>query len=128
MASLYLQFGDNTNVDPDLGYALLSLNGLITEINEDLIIQPEINAPYYNKTFTAALNSGTISQAEYDARIQNQGDARDIYEFNTNVTIQKQDLIDLANAHGLLNVDSGGTAPQILEDIINEGYQVVKKL
>lgn len=128
MAVLYLQYGDNTNVDTELGYALLSVNGLVTEINEDLVIQQELNFAYYNKQFLAALNSGTISQAEYDAIINNQGDSRQLYQFNTNISIEKQDLLDLANSHGLLNVDSGGTAAQILEDIINEGYQVVKKL
>lgn len=128
MADLYLEYGDNLSVNPPLGYALLAVNGLVTEINEDIIIQAELLFPYYNQRFLVALNSGTISQAVYDAIINNQNEARQIYTLNTNVGVNKQDLVDLVDKYDIQNVNTGDTGPQILEDIILEGFQVVKKI
>ena len=129
MADLFLQKGTNLTVNTDLGFALLDFNVAVTEINEDIIIQPEHLFPYYNKLFTAALNSGVISQAVYDAIINNQNESRQVFELNTNVDVQKQDLVDLVDRYRIPNVDTGGgTAAQIVEDIILEGYQIVKKI
>ena len=129
MADLYLEYGSNLDVNPPLGYALLSVNGLVTEINEDIVIQAELQFPYYNKRFTKALNNGTISQTEYDAIINNQNEARQVYELNANVSVEKSELITLVDNYGIQNVDTaGGTAAQIVEDIILEGYQVIKKI
>lgn len=128
MASLYVEYGDNTTVNPELGYALLDVNGLVTEINEDIVIQKELLFPYYNKRFLAALNNGTISQTTYDAIINNQGEVRQVYTLNTDVEVDKQLLVDLVTKFEIQNVDTGATAPKILEDIILEGYQVVKKI
>ncbi len=128
MADLYLQKGDNTNVDPNLGFALLSVNGAVTEINEDIVIQPEQPFLYYNLRFDAALNSGVITQAVYEAIIGNQNEARQLFEINTNVSVEKQELLDLVDRHTIQNVNAGGTAAEIVEDIINEGYQIVKKI
>jgi hypothetical protein len=128
MANIYLQGGTTGEVDPPLGYGLLSHNVGITEINMDLVIQAEKNFAYYNKRFLNALNSGVISQAVYNAITENQNEGRQIYELETNISLDKQLLIDLLDGSGIPNVDTGGTAPQILEDILNEGYQVVKKI
>lgn len=130
MASLYLQFGDNTEVDPELGFALLNHNVGVTEVNEDIVIQAEKQFLYYNKRFTKALNNGTISQALYDDIIAQQNEARQVFTFNTNIdtSVLKQPIIDLVAEHSVQNVDIGGTTAEIVEDIIIEGYQIVKKI
>jgi hypothetical protein len=125
---IYFQYGTTGEVDPPLGFGLLSHNLAVTEINIDIVIQAEKNFGYYNKRFTQALNTGVISQSIYDAITENQNEARQIYQLETNINLDKQILIDLLDGSGIPNVETGGTAAQIVEDILLEGYQIVKKI
>lgn len=128
MASLYLEKGTDLTVNPPLGYSLLSFNFAVTQITQQLVIQPYRDFLYYNKRFLAALNSGVISQTIYDDIINNQDNLRQLYEINNNLILDKQLLIDLVNDHAVQNVNTAtGTAAEITEDIILEGYQIIKK-
>lgn len=128
MADIYISGSELAELEINLGFGYLTNNIGVTEINENLIINPERNFGYYNKRFSAALNSGQITQAVYDAIINNQGPAKVFYELSTNINLDKQVLIDLATANNIPNVETSGTAAQILEDILNEGFQVIKKI
>ena len=128
MADLYLEHGTSTNVNPPLGYALLNHNIAVTEVNEDLVIQAQKQFGYYNRRFLNALNIGKIDQIVYNTIINNQAEARQVFELNTNINIEKQELLDLVTRYTVQNVDTGGTAAEIVQDIINEGYQIVKKI
>lgn len=124
--NLYLEFGDSSSVNPPLGFAILG--NAFGKVTQSLVIQKERNFAYHNKRYTAALDSGKISQGEYDAIINNQTESRQVYLFNSNLDIEKQQLIDLAKNFNLQGVEYSGTANEIVEDIINQGYQVVCKI
>jgi hypothetical protein len=129
MADLYLQAGTESTVNPPLGFGLLGHNVGVTQVTESIIIQAEKQFTYYNKTFTTALDSGVISQSLYDDIVGNQDESRQVYEIESNLIIGKQLLIDLVNKHNIQNVDTaGGTAAEIVEDIINEGLMIVKRV
>jgi len=128
MASLYLESGTTSPVTPPLSYSLLGFNVGVTQVTQSIVIDAEKPFLYYNKRFLSALNSGLISQAIYDNIINNQNEARQLFEIESNLDINKQLLIDLVDKFLIPNVNSGGTAAEIVEDIINEGYQIIKKI
>ncbi|MCW8965683.1 MAG: hypothetical protein OQK82_03215 [Candidatus Pacearchaeota archaeon] len=128
MPDIFLQIGTNLTVNPNLGFSLLGFNVGVTHVTQDIVIQAEKQFLYYNNRLLSALNSGVISQSVYDIITINQGEARQIYEINNNLDINKQSLIDLVEENYIQNVEIGGTAAQIIEDIINEGYQIIKKI
>jgi len=131
MANLYIEKGDNATVNPSLGYALLNHNVEITEINEDIVIQAEKPFLYYNKRYLKALNTGVIDQSLYDAITNEetgQGAIREVVEYSTNIDVSKESLVTLVNNYSIQNVNTDGTATQILSEIILEGYQVIKKI
>lgn len=123
---IYLQRGDDLTVNPTLGFGLLGFGG--GNVSISLVIQAEKPFLYYNKRLLNALNSGSISQAVYQAIINEQNEARQVYLFDANIDIDKQTLIDLARNYNVPNIDEGGTAAEIVEDIILENYQIVKKV
>ena len=127
--SLYLQLGSNADVDPPLGFSILDHNVAVTQVTQDIIIQAEKNFIYYNARFDTALNDGTLTQDTYDDIIGNQDSNRQVFEIETNLIIDKQLLIDLVLEHQIPNVDTGaGTGPEIIEDVIAEGYVFVKQI
>jgi len=125
---MYLQRGTADNVDAPLGYMLLGVNVGVTQVTGDIVIQPEQDFSYYNKRFDKALKDGTITQAVYNAIINNQNASRQVYEIENDLTIDKEELLSLVDLHNVQNVDSGGTIAEIVEDIINENLQIVKKI
>lgn len=129
MADLYIQLGTDADIVLSIGDSFLSFNGLVTQVEQDIVIEAERNFLYYNPRFLAALNNGTITQVVYDAIIDNQDTLRQTYTIETNLQIQKQLLIDLVLEHQIPNVDTGGgTAAEIVEDVQNEGYLFIKKI
>jgi len=128
MASLYLENGTESTVNPELGYSLLNVNVGVTQIIQNIIIQIEKPFGYYNKRFLKALNSGVISQSIYDDITNNQNETRQVFEIEPNLLLDIQLLIDLVNEHSINNVNIGGTAPEIVKDIIAEGLQIIKKI
>lgn len=126
ISTLYIQKGTDLTVNPPLGFGLLGFDsGLVTL---SIVIQKEKQFNYYNKRFETALNNGVISQDVYDAIIENQDEARQVYVFNTDLDIEKENLLNLVDNYKIPNVDPDGTAAEIVEDIINEGYQIVNKI
>ena len=113
MASLYLQLGTYLTVNPPIGFSLLNHNVAVTQVTQDLIIQAEKQFLYYNSRFLNALNSGVISQFIYDTIIDNQNEARQVYEIDSNLAIDKQLLIDLVEKNNIPNIETGGTSAQI---------------
>lgn len=128
MADIYFQRGTADNVDAPLGYMLLGVNVGVTLVTGSIVIQPEQDFSYYNKRFTKALNNGTISQSVYNTIINNQNSSRQVFEIESDLTIDKDELLQLVDLYGIQNVDSGGTIAEIVEDIINETIQIVKKI
>ena len=111
-----------------MSYSLLGFNVGVTQVTQSIVIDAEKPFLYYNKRFLAALNSGLISQSIYDDIIDNQNEARQLFEIESNLDINKQLLLDLVDKFLIPNVESGGTVAEIVEDIINEGYQIIKKI
>ena len=128
MKSLYLQKGTSEKVTPPLGYCLLVASKDITAVNENIIIPKKQNNKAYEKGLLKRLNTGLISQTLYDAIKTNQSENRAVYLLNTGININKQNLINLVINHSVQNINIEGTAPQIVNEIIGAGYQIIKKL
>lgn len=129
MASLFLQSGSDADINPELGFSILGHNVAVTQVTQDIIIQIEKNFIYYNARFQTALDNGTISQTLFNTIKDNQDDSRQVFEIESNLSINKQLLIDLVIEHQIPNVDTGaGTAAEIIEDVIAEGYVFIKKI
>ena len=123
---LFFQNGTTETIDPPLGYSFVGFDGAL--ITESIAIKIEKQFPYYNKRFLKALNSGQISQTLYDAIIDNQNEARQVYELNSDIDLDKGTILTLVEDYGIDNVNNEGTIAEIVEDIINEGYQIIKKI
>jgi len=123
---LYFQKGTNLTVDPPLGYSLIENSGDV--VAQSIVIQPEKPYLYYNKRFLNALNSGAISQSLYDEIIDNQSEGRQVWEISSDIDVDKNTVLSLVENYGISNVEEDGTISEIIEDIINEGYQIIKKI
>jgi len=123
---LYFQKGTNLTVDPPLGYSLIENSGDV--VAQSIVIQPEKPYLYHNKRFLNALNSGSISQSLYDEIIDNQSEGRQVWEISSDIDVDKNTVLSLVENYGISNVEEDGTISEIIEDIINEGYQIIKKI
>ena len=128
MASLYLKIGTDLTVNTELGYSLLGFNVAVTLVTQSIVIQPEKPFLYYNTRLLSALDSGTISQSIYDTIITNQDETRQVVEINGDLEINSQLLVDLVNKNNIPDIETGGTAAQIVESIITAGYVIVNKI
>lgn len=128
MANLYFLKGTDDTLDTPLGYCFLNHNVGVTQVTASIVIQAEKPFLYAQKRLSKALSSRIITQAIYDIIVDNQDENRQLYEINSNIDIDKTLLLELVNFYGISNVDSGGTAAQIVQDIILEGYSIIKKI
>lgn len=123
---MFFEKGNSDTVTPAIGYSLLG--HALTKVTQSIVILPEKNFGYYNKRFQSYLDSGVISLTVYNAIINNQNEARQVYELSSDIDIDKDTLVSLVEKYGISNVVIEGTTAEIVEDIINEGYQVIKKI
>jgi len=128
MANLYFLKGTDDTLDTPLGYCFLNHNIGVTQVTASIVIQAEKPFLYAQKRLLSALNAGVITQAIYDIIVNNQDETRQLYEINADVDIEKTLLIELVNFYGISNVDDSGTAAEIVQDIILEGYSIIKKI
>lgn len=128
MANLYFLKGTNDTLDTPLGYCFLNHNVGVTQVTASIVIQIEKPFLYAQKRINAALSSGAITQYIYDTIVNNQDATRQLYEIDSNIAIDKTLLLELVSYYGILNVDTGGTVAEIVQDIILEGYSIIKKI
>ncbi len=128
MASLYFLKGTNDLLDTPLGFCFLNRNLAVTQVTALIVIQPEKPFLYAIKRLNEALDNGVISQTIYDDIVNNQDETRQLFEIDGNVGIEKTLLLELVSTYGISNVDAGGTTAEIVEDIILEGYSILKKI
>ena len=128
MANLYFLKGTDDTLDTPLGYCFLNHNVGVTQVTASIVIQIEKPFLYAQKRLNAALVSGAITQAIYDIIVNNQGGTRQLYEIGGDVEIDETLLLELVSYYGISNVDTGGTAAEIVQDIILEGYSIIKKI
>lgn len=124
---IFLQKGTNLTVDTELGYSILSYNVGETLVTQSIVIQPKKQFLFWQKKLDAALDSGRISQSIYDIITTEQDESRQVYEISSDLAIEKQFLIDLADRH-TITITPSDNAAKITKTIINAGYQIVKKI
>jgi len=128
MANLYFLKGTDDTLDTPLGFCFLNHNVGVTQVNTSIVIQAEKPFLYAQKRLLSALNAGVITQSIYDTIVNNQGATRQLYEIDSDIAMDKNSLLELVSFYGISNVDSGGTVAEIVQDIILEGYSIIKKL
>ena len=126
MATLYIQKSSVDDITTPLGYVILTVAE--EQVSETLIVMPKRPFGYWNKRFLKALNEGVISQTIYDTIINNQNETRQLIQILSDTLIDKQILVDLATTQRVPNINPEETKAVIMQQIINEGYQIVKKI
>jgi hypothetical protein len=128
MQDLYLVYS-RTTILPPLGYGILSYNEEETEVQENLIIAPFKNFPYFNKRYEKALNGGVISQLLYNTIIINQMEGQQIEIFyNLNIQIDKEVLMNLINHNTIQNINTELNTASIVKQLREQNFIIVKKL
>lgn len=129
MANIYLEYNAFEDVKVPLGYVILGTNELVTQVTASIQIEPERPFLYWGKRLLSYLNSGVISQDVYDLIIELQNNELQWHEIESDYIFDKNLLSPLIERYLVNNVDfEGGTLAEIVEDINNEGYQIIIKL
>lgn len=122
---MYIQKGNINDIKTPLGVCFLGLNEEETQILKFLKVDYKKNCKYYDNLQLNALNSGLINQSIYNDIKQNEGEKIIIIEIGP-ATIQKAELIKLIG--NKIQVSLKSDINQIIKDIINKGYQIIKKI
>lgn len=122
---MYIQKGNINDIKTPLGVCFLGLNEEETQILKFLKVDFKKDCKYFHKVKTKALNEGLINQNVYDLIKQNEGEKIIIIELGP-ATIQKDELIKLIG--NKIDVSLKSDINQIIKDIINKGYQIIKKI
>lgn len=114
---------------PPLGYGVLSYNEEETEVQENLIIAPFKNFPYFNKRYEKALNTGLISQLLYNTIINNQIEGQQVELFySLNAQIDKDQLIAIINQNRIEGINTELNTVSIVKQLREQNFIIVKKL
>ena len=122
---MYIQKGNINDIKTPLGVCFLGLNQEETQILKFLKVDFKKDCKYFHNVKTKALNEGLINQNVYDLIKQNEGEKIIIIELGP-ATIQKDELIKLIG--NKIEVSLKSDINQIIKDIINKGYQIIKKI
>jgi hypothetical protein len=122
---MYIQKGNINDIKTPLGVCFLGLNTEETEIIKYLKVDYKKDCKYYNNLQLNALNNGLINQSIYNDIKQNEGEKIIIIEIGP-AKIQKDELIKLIGNKIQVSLKSDIT--QIIKDLINQGYQIIKKI
>lgn len=125
---MYIQRGNTTDIVPPVGYCFLSANKDETAINGSILIEKEKDYPAQDKRLKKALNTGFIDSLVYNAIKNNRGEKNALYLLSTGIEINKKDLVDIVQNKSIENVDTELTAAQMLKQINDAGYVIIKKI
>jgi len=98
------------------------------QINETLIIAKYKDFSYYNKRLNKALNSGKISQLVYNTILENQGGEGQQIAVYTDVNINLNELKELVLNAQLHTINLEGTAYNIINQLNQNNFVIVKKI
>ena len=122
---MYIQKGNKSDILPPLGFGFLDLSDDGAEIIQLLKVDFKKDCKYYSNLQLNALNSGLISQTIYNGIKQNEGEKTAIIEVGT-ATIEKSKLTAIIPA--ILQIDLEQKTKQIIQGVINAGYQIITKI
>lgn len=125
---MYIQSGNITNILPPLGFCFLTTNEEQSQIDESIIIEKDKQYPAQDINLKKALNLGLINVLVYNAIKNNRGDKNALYLLSTGIEINKKDLVDIVKNKSIQNVDIELTAAQMLKQINDAGYVIIKKI
>lgn len=128
MANLYIQQGTTESIEIALSFSFLGVNVGVTQVTQLLPIPIEKPCLYYNKRLLAALNNGTISQSVYNTIIELQSNEFQLHLLNGNLDIAKETIVDLIAPYNIAGVNLEGTVSEIINNLLTEGYQIIKKI
>jgi hypothetical protein len=128
MANLYIQQGTTESIEIALSFSFLGVNVGVTQVTQLLPIPIEKPYLYYNKRLLAALNNGTISQSVYNTIIELQSNEFQLHLLNGNLDIAKETIVDLIAPYNIAGVNLEGTVSEIINNLLTEGYQIIKKI
>lgn len=128
MQSLYIVYSEG-NYLPPLGFGVLSHNEEETEVQENIVIAPFKNYPYFNKRYLNALNSGVISQAVYNFIIVNQVEEQQVNLIYTDsLQIDKNEVLTLITKNQIQGIQTDANTPSIIKQLKEQDFIIVKKL
>lgn len=128
MQSLYIVYSEG-NYLPPLGFGVLSHNEEETEVQENIVIAPFKNYPYFNKRYLNALNSGVISQAVYNFIIVNQVEEQQVNLIYTDsLQIDKNEVLTLITKNQIQGIQTDANTPSIIKQLKEQNFIIVKKL
>ena len=122
---MYIQKGNKSDILPPLGFGFLDLSDDGAEIIQLLKVDFKKDCKYYSNLQLNALNSGLISQTIYNGIKQNEGEKTAIIQVGT-TTIEKSKLTAIIPA--ILQIDLEQKTKEIIQGVINAGYQIITKI
>ena len=125
---MYIQSGNISDIIPPLGFCFLTTNEEQSQINESIIIEKNKQYPAQDINLKKALNFGLINVLVYNAIKNNRGDENALYLINSDISINKKDLIDIVQNKSIQNIDIDLPAAQMLKQINDAGFVIIKKI
>ena len=125
---MYIQSGNISDIIPPLGFCFLTTNEEQSQINESIIIEKNKQYPAQDINLKKALNFGLINVLVYNAIKNNRGDENALYLINSDISINKKDLIDIVRNKSIQNIDIDLPAAQMLKQINDAGFVIIKKI
>ena len=125
---MYIQSGNINNIVPPLGFCFLTTNEEQSQIDESIIIEKDKQYPAQDINLKKALNLGLINVLVYNVIKNNRGAENALYLINSDISINKKDLIDIVQNKSIQNIDIDLPAAQMLKQINDAGFVIIKKI
>tara|TARA_R100000654_G_scaffold16619_2_gene34896 strand:+ start:14539 stop:14916 length:378 start_codon:yes stop_codon:yes gene_type:complete len=125
---MYIQSGNINNIVPPLGFCFLTTNEEQSQIDGSIIIEKDKQYPAQDINLKKALNLGLINVLVYNAIKNNRGAENALYLINSDISINKKDLIDIVQNKSIQNINIDLPAAQMLKQINDAGFVIIKKI
>ena len=125
---MYIQSGNINDIIPPLGFCFLTTNEEQSQIDESIIIEKDKQYPAQDINLKKALNLGLINVLVYNAIKNNRGAENALYLINSDISINKKYLIDIVQNKSIQNIDIDLPAAQMLKQINDAGFVIIKKI